>query len=180
MIWFTADPHYGHGNIIKYCNRPFKDSRDMDDTMRKRHNERVSPKDEVYILGDFGLSSEGHLLRILSSLNGKITILKGSHDRVLKKSLMPTLMSIVVNLRGKERQEITLCHYALRVWPKSHFGAWHLFGHSHGKLPSHGKSFDVGVDSHDFYPWSLDEVEQKMETLTAFGIVDRRDRLEEG
>ena len=22
-LWFTADLHLGHGNIVKYCNRPF-------------------------------------------------------------------------------------------------------------------------------------------------------------
>jgi len=54
--------------------------------------------------------------------------------------------------------EMVLCHYAMRSWPKSHYGAWHLYGHSHGKLPMLGRSMDIGVDTHDFYPYSLDEI----------------------
>ncbi len=30
-----------------------------------------------------------------------------------------------------EGQSLTLCHYAMRVWNKSHFNAWQLYGHSH-------------------------------------------------
>lgn len=27
-VWFTSDPHFNHGNIIKYCHRPFLCDRD--------------------------------------------------------------------------------------------------------------------------------------------------------
>jgi hypothetical protein len=33
-------------------------------------------------------------------------------------------------------QPIVLCHYAMRVWNRSHHGAWHLYGHSRGNLPA--------------------------------------------
>jgi calcineurin-like phosphoesterase family protein len=46
-------------------------------------------------------------------------------------------------------ERVTLCHYGMRVWPASHHGAWHFFGHSHGRLPNHGRSRDVGVDCVD-------------------------------
>ena len=44
---------------------------------------------------------------------------------------------------------------------------WHLFGHSHGGLDyysgTEGKLLDVGVDSHDFYPWHIEDIETVME-----------------
>lgn len=49
---------------------------------------------------------------------------------------------------------ITLCHYALRVWPKSH-----------GALEGSGRSFDIGVDCNDFRPVSIDDVITRMNTL---------------
>jgi calcineurin-like phosphoesterase family protein len=50
-----------------------------------------------------------------------------------------------------------------------------IVGNSHGKLESYGLSFDVGVDTNDFYPYSLDDVENKMKTLKP--IVDFRKGL---
>jgi len=53
----------------------------------------------------------------------------------------------------------------MRVWNGSHRGSYHLFGHSHGGLPSHGLSFDVGVDCHNYSPISYDDVDKKMKKL---------------
>ena len=113
-------------------------------------------------------------------------ILPGSHDqRWLERfrandpelstgsghpvELLPPLLSLEIPDLGNGRrpQVIVLCHYALRVWDRSHHGAWHLYGHSHGNLPSQGRSFDVGVDCHGFRPLGLDAVAQKMRALEA-------------
>ncbi len=32
-IWFTADFQFGHNNIIRYCNRPFRGVEEMDQTI---------------------------------------------------------------------------------------------------------------------------------------------------
>lgn len=66
---------------------------------------------------------------------------------------------------GGYPQVIVLCHYALRVWDRSHYGSWHLFGHSHGHLPGLGLSLDIGVDCHGYRPLSLAEVADNMRLL---------------
>jgi len=57
---------------------------------------------------------------------------------------------------------VVLCHYAMRTWDRSHYGSYHLYGHSHGKLERHGWSMDVGVDCFDFYPVSLRQVIEEL------------------
>ncbi len=62
-------------------------------------------------------------------------------------------------------QLVILFHYALRVWNASHWGSYHLYGHSHGSLPDDptARSFDIGVDCHEYYPLSYNEVKQIMQ-----------------
>lgn len=80
MVYFIADTHFGHENIIKYCNRPFKTALDMNNTLIKNWNRVVSNKDIVYHLGDLALCSNEVLEPIIKVLNGKKILIRGNHD----------------------------------------------------------------------------------------------------
>ena len=56
----------------------------------------------------------------------------------------------------------------MKVWDKSHHGAWHLYGHSHGSLPDdpNSLSFDIGCNIHDYYPLEFEDVRKIMSTKT--------------
>jgi calcineurin-like phosphoesterase family protein len=165
--WFTADTHFGHENIIKYCNRPFANVKAMDDLLILNWNSCVKPEDYIYHLGDFCM---GDPRPYFERLNGHIRILPGSHDKELNKLPPMNIFPKIVTLN--EVPKITLCHYAMRSWPLSHYASWHLYGHHHGKLEPYGLSFDVGVDCWNYAPISLEEVSAKMAHLQA--IVDYR------
>lgn len=170
-LFFTADLHLGHANIIKYCNRPFGDIDEMDKELIFRWNNRVKPEDTVYHIGDFCWSNpRGYLER----LNGQIFLIEGSHDKASRDFVLKDRILEIEPIQdgyGNPRT-VVMCHYAMRSWPKSHYASWHLFGHHHGKLEPYGLSFDVGVDAFNFYPVSLDEVSRIMATLKP--IVDFR------
>jgi hypothetical protein len=57
-IWFTADFHFGHSNIIRYCNRAFRNVEEMDQTILERLNASVKANDILYFLGDFCIGSK--------------------------------------------------------------------------------------------------------------------------
>ena len=57
---------------------------------------------------------------------------------------------------------LVLCHYAMRVWSRSHYGALQLYGHSHGNLPGDSQSCDVGVDCWYFEPVSLEVIRLRL------------------
>lgn len=156
MIWFTADTHFGHKNIIQFCDRPFSDIDEHDEHLIKSWNSKITPTDEVYHLGDFSLCSKDRANEIASRLNGKIFFIRGNHDKaapVDRFEWVKDYHELKVN-----KQMFVLSHYAHRVWNKSHYGSFHLFGHSHGDLPDFGTSTDVGVDRWNYAPVSLDEI----------------------
>lgn len=163
MIFFTSDQHFYHKNIIKYCNRPFSSVEEMNQTLIQRWNEKVKKEDTVYILGDFTFKNWSVLLEQLSGI--KILIL-GSHDKNYESAL--NYFKFITSLYELHLNElsITLCHYPMRSWPKSHFNSWMLHGHHHKDISNltPGKILNVCVDLHEFYPISLEEVKSYMAT----------------
>ncbi|NLW32955.1 MAG: phosphoesterase [Fibrobacter sp.] len=159
-IFFTSDTHFGHKNIIKYCKRPFSSVEEMDDALIENWNKKISLRgNTVYHLGDFANAHRAEkVLEYRKRLNGRIILIEGTHDNFDdKKACGFTHMTPLLPIKH-EGVSITLCHYALRVWPKSHFDAWHCYGHSHGRLEPIGKSWDVGVDNNNYSPISFEEL----------------------
>lgn len=159
-LFFTADQHYGHANIIIYTNRPFASVEEMDEELIRRHNEVVGPNDTVTHAGDFTLAPDHIAQRYLRRLNGKHNFIMGSHDRWLENRYSSPAPYMVQMQLGKVA--LTVCHYAMRTWHKSHYNAWQLYGHSHGKLEPIGKQWDIGVDNNNFYPVSFEQLREIM------------------
>lgn len=169
-IFFTSDEHFDHDNIIKFCNRPFANTEEMQEKLIENHNSIVKKGDYVYHLGDmfWKTLTPTKAMNIMYRLNGRHQYIWGNHDKVLHQnaSLREMFVSFddIVNLRLNGYPNIVLCHYAMKVWNGSHRGAWHLYGHTHATLPEDETlSFDVGVDAQNFYPISLEDVKLKMD-----------------
>lgn len=60
MIYFISDTHFHHSNIIKYCNKPFKDINEMNKTIINNWNSIVKKDDTIYHLEDFCLASDDY------------------------------------------------------------------------------------------------------------------------
>ena len=167
-IFFTADPHFGHANVINYCNRPFVDVYEMNQVLVQNWNRVVSKKDIVFVIGDFALASSETIYHVFKSLNGHKNLIIGNHDKNFNKQpweLIDKMTNLLIeDPEIKDGQRITLCHYPMLSWYQSHRGSWQLFGHVHGGLSNKEGTrtvptqLDVGVDVHNFTPISYQEV----------------------
>lgn len=100
-----------------------------------------------------------------------------NHDKAMRKSkefMGPWVWAKDLADITVEGQKITLCHYAMHTWNKSHHGAWQLHGHSHGSLKPDPNMLrvDVGVDCWSYSPVSMAEIAKVMAEKT-FKPVDR-------
>ena len=83
MKHYTADHHFFHKQIIRYCDRPFKTEPEMRREIVARYNSTVKADDEVYFIGDvamLGASQWEHLKGVISSMNGIKHLIFGNHD----------------------------------------------------------------------------------------------------
>lgn len=184
-VFITSDEHIGHQRILTLVPRPFKTVEENREIIIERHNKKV-PNSPGYLTVHVG-DMMWHTLTVeeatqyINRLHGKHALIYGNHDQRIEES--PELQKLFVWIVGKDKdsgtkilhwnkQTLVVCHYAMRVWHRSHRGSWHVYGHSHNALPGLGKSFDIGVDGHNYEPWSMEEIEAKMNTLTQHHTID--------
>lgn len=158
--FFTSDQHFGHRNIIQYCNRPFGSLEQMHEALIRSWNEVVSVDDDVYVLGDFAFCNPN---RVLPQLKGNLFLVRGNHDgkAVCKNARWGFVKDYhEMSVDGKK---LVLCHYPLLTWNGAHRGSWMLHGHSHGSLgEEHSTRTDVGVDTSGFVPLSWDQIKLRL------------------
>lgn len=173
-IYYTSDHHWGHKNILKFCTetRPFDTVEEMDEEMIRRWNTVVKPNDTVYHVGDFALGKAA-VPNIVRRLNGSIVLVAGNHDSKQVRNLDCWKSSHDYLEIKDQGQHIVLCHFAMRVWNKSHYGSLMLHGHSHGSLPIiNNQSLDVGVDCWDLYPVNLEQIKVRLSSYPPMHPVD--------
>jgi calcineurin-like phosphoesterase family protein len=152
-----------HENIIKYCNRPFKDVYKMNDAIIRNHNARVTPEDTVFFIGDFCFRDKDKINAEywLKQLNGHFVFIQGNHDH--NNGTKSILLNAVIEAGG---MEIYLVHNPAQCQLMYKLN---LVGHVHGawKYKVQGKTIliNVGCDVHNYYPINLEEVLALYETI---------------
>lgn len=175
MIYYTSDTHFGHTNVIKYCNRPYTSVEEMDEALIENWNNTVGNNDTVYVLGDFAFKNAQATSNYLRRLKGFKHLIWGNHDSNQVRNLQhPFWYSSQPYLEVKDGKDtVVLCHYAMRVWNQSHRGNLMLYGHSHGTLPGTNQSLDVGVDCWNYKPVTLEQIKERLKTLPAYSQEDK-------
>lgn len=184
-ILFSSDQHFGHRNVLKFCNRPFEDEKEMGNALIENWNSVVGPDDIVVTMGDFFWFNDSHSIKkCIDKLNGKeIYIVLGNHDkresfrRVTDERfhILDGISHIYLRCDDPTRWylktfEIVCSHYPLMTWAHRERGAINLFGHIHSgerridadvdqDLPLWtGQQLDVGVDNQNYKPVSFEDV----------------------
>lgn len=203
-VWFTADTHFGHANIIKYCQRPFLSQAEMNRCAEdprgrwqvsantvQRHdqglldaiNSRVQPEDEFWILGDFCWGKIPEARGYLDRINCKnVKLVWGNHDhRVVGEMFQQAIEQGSISVEG---QAIWLNHYPMRSWDRRFHGSWQLYGHVHNRMTEEDQSNpslltkDVGVDACGYAPISFRELKQYMKPrMAAFEEMKKRNEV---
>ncbi|HYF09947.1 MAG TPA: metallophosphoesterase [Acetobacteraceae bacterium] len=158
-VFFTADTHFGHGGARALYRRPFESVAAMDAALVERWNAAVGPGDTVWHLGDVAWRPDPvRLAALLGTLNGIKHLIRGNNDGAATLR-WPGWASVADYAETElDGTGLVLCHYPFRSWRNAHRGWWNLHGHSHGRLKPLPRQADVGVDTRDFRPVTLDQI----------------------
>ena len=170
MVYFIADTHFFHENIIKLANRPFSSVEKMNQKLIENWNRKIKGNDTVYILGDmfFRCKESENIENILSQLNGKKHLIIGNHDsswmdKVNLNKHFVEVTDFKVTTNGE--YAVTLCHYPLLTW-KHESKSYMIHGHIHANttddffplICKRERVLNAGIDINNFEPCTLEEL----------------------
>jgi len=162
MIFFTSDHHFDHTNIIKYCDRPFKNAGHMNNILIQKWNEVVKPEDTVFYIGDFCMTNNSEKASSwIKRLNGTKHLILGNHDKInIWKYIDIGFSSVHKSFKlPLGNKEIYLVHDPA-VKTALPNGSILIHGHVHNlwkTMPDKGL-INVGVDVWEFKPVSEEQI----------------------
>jgi calcineurin-like phosphoesterase family protein len=167
-IYLVSDPHWGHGEIIKYEKRPFTSVEEMDETIMNNIQNTIKKRDRLIFLGDVALHyPQERLAKFLARISCSKTLILGNHDRCHsvkwwfdvgfdEVSRYPILVDYF----------FILSHEPKYVGPESPYANIH--GHTHSTSMDNPYMKNVCVEKTDYKPILLaqaeEEIRQKVST----------------
>lgn len=165
--FLISDSHFNHSNIIKYCDRPFKDVEEMNKGMIEKWNSVVSKDDIVYHLGDFAFGKRSFIESIVQQLNGRIYLVLGNHDSHSIKGYMECGFEKVYDKPIIYNDYFILSHQPIE-WLDQNGVFANIYGHIHND-PRYqwitARSFNVSAEVLNFMPIEFDKVVEMMKQM---------------
>ncbi|MCR5258564.1 MAG: metallophosphoesterase [Desulfovibrio sp.] len=175
-IFLTADTHFGHGAVMRYCSRPFASTEEMDTALFANWRACIGPQDTVYHLGDVLFGNREQAARLgerIRRLPGRKLLVPGNHDwrhmallEAVFDEVIPPLadvrLPVPAGTEGFWNGWATICHYPMSVWNGFYRGSVHFHGHVHARMLDTDRRIDVGVDNWDYAPARLEAVLARM------------------
>ncbi|MDA8314228.1 MAG: hypothetical protein M0010_03500 [Actinomycetota bacterium] len=196
--YFTADQHFGHHNIIEYCDRPFHSVGEMNTVLVANWNAVVGPHDTVHVLGDVAMGRREESMPLIGRLAGHKILYPGNHDRCwyghgeralrLEQEYLDAgfdeirqgPLAVTVGNR-----EVLVCHlpyqgdsgeterYA-KFRPVDE-GMWLLHGHVHEKWRQQGRMRLAGRQEHPSASVRPDHLDIRIHRISSLNV--RRDEV---
>jgi calcineurin-like phosphoesterase family protein len=161
--FLTSDLHFGHKNVIEFCNRPFGSVEHMDQSLIDNWNMVVGHSDHVWFLGDFSFATEERTRDILKQLKGIKHLIVGNHDRKgrAEKLFNKYWQDFFVDSHDYYRLKVdgikaVLCHFPFASWERNYYN-FHGHWHSAAGYQNKWMQWDVGVDANNYAPILLQD-----------------------
>lgn len=160
--WITSDWHFGHANVIKYCNRPFSSVEEMDEKLIATWNEYIQPNDRVFFLGDLAFKGKQYKQALIPKLNGRKILIKGNHDA--GRTFMCECGFEAAHLTATGRYYDDMCHKSFlmeHIPNMDHAATVDLYfcGHVHEKWAFMAPStYNAGCDNFAFRPLTVSQL----------------------
>lgn len=165
--FLISDTHFMHSNILKYCNRPFKDVEEMNQEIIKRWNSVVSKNDIVYHLGDFAFGNLDYISDIVLKLNGRIRLILGNHDSYNPNKYIECGFDRVYDKPIIYSDYFILSHRPIEWIDETGVFA-NIYGHIHNDSRYQwvtARSFNVSADVLNFTPIEFNKVVEMMKQM---------------
>jgi len=177
LNYFTSDWHLGHETILKGIrSKKFANIEEHNETIIDNIFETLKPGDNLYNLGDMFWKWDSkqveELLTKFKRHKINLFVILGNHDKQswVKHSCVKwwgQIKDITI-----EKQPITLCHYPMRTWSRSHYNAWQLYGHIHFRDNTDlrmdydllGKQLNMNVEFWNYKPVEFEIIKATMDT----------------
>lgn len=164
--FLIGDLHFGHANIIRYCNRPFKDIDEMEKILIKNWNGVVGKDDTVIVVGDFALLPVEKMASITKQLNGHKHLVLGNHDTKAIKTYLDMGFEVVSPYSIILDEYFIVSHKPQFIENQGLFANIYAHVHDLAEYKDYtARSFCVSAERINYTPIDFDEIKAKMESV---------------